>query len=200
MYEPRCEMEDIQESSNRVARCLPDLGLLDKSVVEERDGVLLFLIRAASGVATFGFLPRCRPRDVEPDLCHLIPPGRRFPALPWCRAILAVGLSALADRELNGDFVAPSEVSVGNLGVRNFEGGSVLHVERELSLAKLGFAPIPAAQRMLLAFEVGAVPALENLAEALVVLCKVSSRDATLPPRPTPCMVRVPLVENRPAG
>jgi hypothetical protein len=178
-------MEDIQESSNRVARCLPDFGLLNKGVVEERDGVLLFLVRAAPSVPTLGLLPRRRPGDVEPYLCHLIPPGRRLPALPWCRAVLAVRLSALADRELDGNFVAPGKIGVGDLRVWDFEGGSVLHVERELGLAKLGLAPVPAAQRVFLAFEVGAVPALEDFAEAFIVLCQVSPRAVMSRPRPS---------------
>ena len=104
-------MEDIQEGGDSIASRLPNLGLLDKSVVEERDSVLLFLV-AASCLAPLGLLPRCGARNVEPHLGHLVPPGRGLPALAWCRAILAVCLSAIADGELDGDLVATGKVGI----------------------------------------------------------------------------------------
>ncbi len=170
-------MEDIQKGGDGVASRLPNLGLLDKSVVEERDSVLLLLV-AAPRLPPLGLLPRCGARNVEAHLGHLVPPGRGLPALAWCRAILAVCLSALADRELDGDLVAARKVGVGDLRVGDLKGGPVLHVERELGLAELGLAPVPAAQRVLLVFEVGAVPALEDFAETLIVLASISRRRA----------------------
>lgn len=164
-------MEDIQEAGDGVASRLPNLGLLDKSVVEERDSVLLFLVTAPR-LAPLGLLPRCGARNVEPHLGHLVPPGRSLPALAWCRAILAVCFSTIADGELDGDLVATSKVGVRDLRVGDLEGGPVLHVERELGLAKLGLAPVPAAQRVFLVFQIGAVPALEDFAETLIVLAQ----------------------------
>ncbi len=168
--EPRCEMEDIKEGSDGVARRLANLGLLNQRIVEERDGVLLLLVGAAPRVAALSFLPRCRARDVEPHLGHLIPPRRGLPAFSGRRAILAVGLDAVAHGELDGNFVAAGEVRVGDLRVGDLEGRSVLYVEGELGFTELGLAPIPAAERVLLVFEVGAVPALEDFAEPFIVL------------------------------
>jgi hypothetical protein len=187
-------MQDIEERSDRVARSLPNLGLLNKGVIEECDGVLLLFVRIAPGLVTFGFFPCRRAGDVEPYLSELIPPSRSLPALPRCRAILAARLATVAERKLNCDFVAPGQVGVGDFGVGNFEGGSVLHVKRELGLAKLGLAPVPAPQRVFLVLEVGAVPALEDFAEPLVVLPKIS------PALSHALVLSIPLVESHPAG
>jgi hypothetical protein len=73
-------------------------------------------------------------------------------------------------RKLDRDLVATGQVGVGDLGVGNLEGGPVLDVEGELRLAKLGLAPVPSPQGMLLVFQVRAVPVLEDLGEALIVL------------------------------
>jgi hypothetical protein len=51
-------MQNIQEGGDGVARRLPNIGLLNESIVEERDGALLLLVRVAPGAAAFGFLPR----------------------------------------------------------------------------------------------------------------------------------------------
>jgi hypothetical protein len=51
-------MQDIQKRGDGIARRLPNIGLLNESLVEERDGALLLLVRVAPGVAAFGFLPR----------------------------------------------------------------------------------------------------------------------------------------------
>ncbi len=167
-------MEDIQERSNGVARRLPNLGLLNQRVVEQRHGILLLLVRTTPRITALGLLPRRRAGDVEAHLGQLVPAGGRLPALARRRTILAaVGLGAVgADRELDGDLVAAGEVRVGDLRVGDLKGRPVLHAKRELGLAKLGLAPVPPAQRVLLVLEVGAVPALEDFAEALVVLSR----------------------------
>lgn len=165
-------MQNIQKSRDRVASCFSNLCLLNQSLVEEVDGTLLIplLVRVAPSIATLGFLLGCRTRDVEPHLDELILPSRSLLALPWRRAILAVGLGSLVDGKLDGDFVTAGKVRVGDLGVGNFESGPVLYVERHFGLAELCLSPVPAAQGMLLALEVGAVPVLENFAQALVIL------------------------------
>lgn len=163
-------MQDIQEGGDRIASRLTDLRLLNQSIVEERDGALLFLVHAAPSIAAFGFFPRRCAGNVEPHLRELVSPGRGLPALPWCGTILAVGLARVSDREFDSDFVATRKVGVGYLRVGDFERGTVLHVERDLSLAELGLAPIPAAQRVFLVLKGCAVPVLEDFAEALIVL------------------------------
>jgi hypothetical protein len=90
-------VQDIQERSNGVARRLPNFGLLNEGIVEERDGALLLLVHAAAGIAAFGLFPGGCAGDVEPHLGELIPPGRRLPALPRCRAILAVRFAAIGN-------------------------------------------------------------------------------------------------------
>ena len=90
-------MQNIQERGDGIARRLPNIGLLNESIVEERDGALLLFVRTAPGVAAFCFLPRCRAGDVEPHLGELVPPCRCLPALAGRRSILAVRLAALAD-------------------------------------------------------------------------------------------------------
>lgn len=188
---PRCEMQDIQESGNSIAGCFSNLCLLDQGVVEERHGVLLFLVCIAPGIATLGFLPGGCAGDVESHLDELIPPGRGLLALPWRRAIC---LGAVADSKLDGDFVPAGKIRVGDLRVGDFESGSVLYVERHFGLAKLCLPPVPAAQRMFLALEVGAVPILEDFAQALVVLLRVSCR------LESPVLWSLPLVGSRQAG
>ena len=163
-------MQHIQKGGNGVARRLANIGLLHKSVVEERDGVLFLLIGVAASLAALGLLScRCA-GDVESHLHHLVFPGcGLFPVLLRC-AILSVGLGTVVYSELDGDFVATRQVGVGDLRVGNLKGWSVLDVERELRLSEFGLAPVPSSEGVLLVLEVRAVPVLEELVEALVVL------------------------------
>ena len=186
-------MQDIQEGGDRIASRLPNLRLLNKSIVKERDGALLFLVHAAPSIAAFGFFPSRCARDVEPHFRELVSPGRGLLALPRCGAILAVGLARVSDRKFDRDFVATGKVGVGYLRVRDFERGTVLHIERDLSLAELGLAPIPAAQRVFLVLKGCAVPVLEDFAEAFIVLFQVSRYPLC------PAASSLPLVESRPA-
>jgi hypothetical protein len=165
-------MQHIQKRGDRIAGRLADFCLLNESVVKESDGVLLLLVRVAPRLASLGLLPCRRARNVEPHLHELVSPRRCLLALAWCRAVLAVRLASLAYRELDGDLVAAGEVRVADLRVGDLEGGAVLHVERQLGLLELSLAPVPAAQRVFLVLEVGAVPVLEDLAEALIVLLR----------------------------
>lgn len=169
-------MQHIQEGGNCIARCLSNLRLLDEGVIKQSDSVLFFLIHVAPGLTTFSLLPGCRAGDVEPHLRELVPPSSRLSAFPWCRAILAVGFAGVGDGEFDSDLVATSKVRVGNLRVWDLESWPVLHIEREFSLAKLGLAPIPTAQRVFLIFQVGAVPVLEDLTEALIILIQGQQR------------------------
>jgi len=162
-------VQDVKEGSNSISGCLSDLRLLDERVVKESHGVLLFLICVAASITTLGLLPRGGPGNVESHLHHLVFPGRCL--LPLARgAIVAVGCFAVAHGKFDSDFVTAGKVGVGDLRIRDFKGRSVLDVECELGLAKLGLAPIPTAQGVLFVLEGRAVPVLEELREALKVL------------------------------
>ncbi|MDU6242515.1 MAG: PAS domain S-box protein, partial [Bradyrhizobium sp.] len=102
-----------------------------------------------------------------------LPPGREGVAIPAASAALAVRagvVGVLRQRHFDGDLIPAGEVCVSDLGVRQLEGRLVLDAERELGLGELGLAPVPASQGVLLGLENGAVPVLEDLAQALVVL------------------------------
>ena len=82
-----------------------------------------------------------------------------------CPCVILVG-----GGELNGDFVAASQVGVGNLGVGNLEGGLVLNVESHLSSTELRFAPVPTSERVLFGLQRDAEPDLERLADSIKVV------------------------------
>jgi hypothetical protein len=67
------------------------------------------------------------------------------------------------EREIDGDLVLTCQIRVGDLSIWHLEGGAVRDIEGELSLAKIGFAPVPATQGMLLGVQIDAVPVLEDL-------------------------------------
>jgi hypothetical protein len=69
-------MKHIQKGGDGVARRLPNIRLLHKCVVEERDGVLFLLIGVATSVTALGLLSRRCPGNVEPHLHHLVFPSR----------------------------------------------------------------------------------------------------------------------------
>lgn len=164
---PRRQVQDIRERSDGISGRLANVGLLDQRLVEERHRVLLLLVGIAGRIAALGLFPRGGAWDVDPHLHELVLPGRGSLA----RALLAVR-AILVQRKLDGDLVAPGEVGVGDLRIRDFEGRPVLHVEGQLGLAKLGLAPVPAAERVLLVLQRRAVPVLEDLAETLVVFLR----------------------------
>lgn len=122
---------------------------------------------AALAVLAIGLLLGGGAGDVEAHLDELVPAGRRLFALSvGRRSVVAI----LWQRHLHGDFIATSQVGVANLGVRKLKRRPVLDVEGDFGLLKLGLAPVPAAQGVLLALEDGAVPVLEDLAQAIIVL------------------------------
>jgi hypothetical protein len=81
-------------------------------------------------------------------------------------ASIAVG----RERKIDCDLVLSRQVCVRYFGIRHFEGGAVGHVEGEFGLAKVGLAPVPAAQGMLAVVQTYAVPRLEHLGHAIKVV------------------------------
>ena len=163
-------MQDVEEGGNCVACGLANIRLLDQSVVEQSDGILLFLVCVASGILAFGLLAGGGAWDVKPHLHHLVLARSCLPALARGFSVLAVRFTIIAHGELDGDLVPPRQVGVGNLRVRNLEGGPVLHIEGQFSLAELCLSPVPSSQSVLLDLEVDVVPALEDLGETLVIV------------------------------
>lgn len=170
-----CEVQAVEELGNRIASRLADFGLFHEGLVKERHGVL-FLLAAfcvAGGLLAIDLLLGDRSGHVETHLdelvltsCGLFP---RFPSAAQC-AVGACIVDIGRQGELHGNLVATCQICVGDFGVGNLEGGSVLHVEGKLRLAKVGLAPIPAAEGVLLVLKRRAVPVLEDLAKALVIL------------------------------
>lgn len=152
-------MQNIQECGDGVTGGLTNLGLLDKSIVEEGHRVLLLFVRVTRSVTTLGLLSSRRPRDVEPHFDELVLPRSGLPAF-----LRAIRLCPITDRKLNCYFVAAGQVGVGDFGVGNFESGSVLDVKSEFSFAELSFAPVPTAEGVFLVLEIGAIPILEDFA------------------------------------
>lgn len=94
-------------------------------------------------------------------------------ALASGTAQLAIGASVVGvegQGELQGNLVSTGQVCVSNLRVGQLKGRAVLDVEGDFGFGELGLAPVPSSQRMLLALQRGAVPVLEDLAQAFVVL------------------------------
>ena len=163
-------MQDVEEGGNCVACGLANIRLLDQSVVEESNGILLFLVCVASGILALGLLAGGRARDVKPHLDHLVLTRGCLPTLARGFSVLAVRFAIIAQVELDGDLVPPRKVGVGNLRVRNLEGRPILDIEGQFSLAEFCLSPVPSSQSVLLDLEVDVVPALEHLGETVVVI------------------------------
>lgn len=94
-------MQNIQEGGDGVTGGLANVSLLHEGLVEDGDGGLGFLIGVTTGLLSFCLLARRGAGDVESHLDEFIlsSPG----LLALC---LAIRLSVLVDRELNGDLIA----------------------------------------------------------------------------------------------
>lgn len=69
-----------------------------------------------------------------------------------------------------GNFALASQIGVGDFGVGYLKGWAIGDIEREFRLAKIGFAPVPATQRMFPIVQVDAVPRLEDFCDAIEVI------------------------------
>lgn len=72
--------------------------------------------------------------------------------------------------EVDRYLVLARQVCVGDFGIRDLKCRAIGNIERQLGLSELSLAPVPATERMLLALEIDAVPELEKLRDAVVVL------------------------------
>jgi hypothetical protein len=74
------------------------------------------------------------------------------------------------ERKVHGDLVLARQVRVRYFGIRYFEGGAVGNVEGQFGLAKVGLAPVPAAQGMFPVIQTYAVPRLEDFRHSVKVV------------------------------
>lgn len=167
-------MQDVQERSKCVSCDLSDLRLVHQCLVENVGRVLLlvFAVRHLFTVLLLLFSGRCA-RNVEAHLNQLIHRSARFSSSRSCAAQMAVRSSIFPisrKRKFHRDLVLASQVGVGYLGVRNFERRLIANVENELTLAEIAFSPVPPAQSVLFLLQVDAVPQLETLGQAVVVV------------------------------
>ena len=189
-------MEDVEECRNSIASHLANLGLVHEGIVKQRCGILLLFAaaRVTASILSIGLLLGRHAGDVEAHLDELIPPtASLLPLAPGTTevAIRAGVLGVDRQRHLDSDLIAPSQVGVANLRVRDLECGSILDVEGELGLGEVGLAPVPPPQGVLLVLEYRAVPVLEDFREAVKVLLleavelddggRVALQDADLP-------------------
>lgn len=126
-------MKNVQEGRKCITRHVSNLGLVHKSLIEEVRRVLLlrlFLVLLVIALALL--LLHGRTRDVEAHLNQLV--GTRS-GLPATVLGASSGLSVVAvrlvcgKRKLNRHFILACEVGVGDLGVGDFESGSILNAE-----------------------------------------------------------------------
>jgi hypothetical protein len=167
-------MQNVEEGGDSITSSLANLCLFNQSLIKERGCILLLLLATiATGVFAFSLLLRRYTGDIESHLNQLILARTSLLALASSTAQLAVGASVVGvegQGELQGNLIPTRQVCVSNLRVGQLKGRAVLDVEGDFGFGELGLAPVPSPQRMLLALERGAVPVLEDLAQALVVL------------------------------
>jgi hypothetical protein len=169
-------MKNIQEGGKCVASNLTNLGLVHESLVEEVCSILLLAVAVLGtgdilSILVFLLLGR-HAGDVESHFHQLVPCTGRFLASEFGSPKVSVcaGIAISGKREINSDLVLASQVGVGDFGVGHFEGGAVGDIEGEFGLAKIGLAPVPAAQGMLAIVQADAVPRLEDLGNAVEVV------------------------------
>jgi hypothetical protein len=167
-------MQNVEEGGDGIASRLANLGLFDEGIVEEGRGVGLVLGAGVTpSVFTVSLLLGRRAGNIEAHLDELVLAGAGLLAFAPRAAKVAIGAGvvvALRQGHFDSNLIAAGQVGVANLRVRYLEGWAVLNAEGELSLRKLGLAPVPAAQRVLLALEGSAIPILEDFGQALIVL------------------------------
>lgn len=175
---PGCKVKNIQEGSKRIAGHVADLRLVHECLVEEVGGVLflhLFLVFLLT-IGTFGalclLLLHCCARNVESHFNELIGSCSGLAAPVLCaasRLAIAVRISA-REGKLHRHLVLSGQVGIGDFGVGDLEGGSVLDVERQLGLGEFCLAPVPSSQGVFAGLDIDAIPDFESLAQPLEIL------------------------------
>lgn len=179
---PGRKMQNIQKGSKGIARHVPDLRLIHKSLVEEIGRVLLFHFVLFSFSLSVLFCAlflfdafvclHSGSRDVESHFDQLIGASCSLLSTVLCATSrLLAGLVAIGIQgEFHRDLVFPGKVRIRDFGVWDFEGRAVLHVERQLGLGELCLAPVPASERSFPGFHIDAIPILECFAQPFQVL------------------------------
>lgn len=169
-------MKNIQKGRKCITSHVSNLGLVHQSFIEEVCRILLlhlFLIFLLVAFTLTFLLLHGRARDVKAHLDQLV--GTRS-SLPTTVLGTSSGISVRTTRlvcrkrKLNRHFVLARKVGVGDLGVGDFESGTVLDTEGELRLGELGLTPIPSTQGMFASLDVDAIPNFESLAQSLKIL------------------------------
>lgn len=167
-------MQNIQEGRKCITRHVSNLSLVHQSLIEEVGRILLlhlFLVLLLVALALL--LLHGRTGNVEAHLHQLIGTSSSLAAAVLSApGGLSVGAICLVcgKRKLNCHLILACEVGVGDLGVGDFERGSVLDTEGKLGLGELGLTPVPSADGVFAGFDVNAVPDFESLAQSLKVL------------------------------
>lgn len=134
------KMQDVLEGSHGVACSVPNIGLVQQSLVEELCSLYFLVVGIAAGVLALCLL-LCRGAwHVQSHLDELIHACSGFAAF----FRVAVDFLAIVGGKLDGDLVAAGKVGIRDLGVGYLKGGSVLDVEGKLALSELCLSPVPA--------------------------------------------------------
>jgi hypothetical protein len=168
-------VENVQECSKGIAGHFTDLGLVHQGLVEEVGSILLlriFLIFLLAFGTLRLLLLHGSSWNVEAHF-HKFISSRSSLATPVLCAASRLGIAVPIggrERELHRDLVLSSQIGIRDFGVRDLEGGSVLHVKGQFGLGEFCFAPIPSSQGVFSGLDVDAVPDFESLAQSLEIL------------------------------
>lgn len=171
-------MQHVQKRGKCVSCNFSNFSLVQERFVEQICCVLFLWLFPVHGLfSIFAFTLLCfdrSPGNIEPHLDKFVSASTSL-STPILRAALGLSICAIGctvgwKRELYSDFILSSQVRIGDLGVGDFECGTVLHVEGQLCFAKFGLSPIPASQGMFSRLKIDAIPNLESLACPIEVL------------------------------
>lgn len=137
-----CEMKNVLEGSHGVACSVPNIGLVQQSLVEELGSLYFLLVGITASILALCLLLRCGAWHVQPHFDELVHTCSGFAT--FCSA--TVDFFAFVGCKLDGDLVAAGKIGIGNLGIGYLEGRSVLDVEGELALCEFCLSPVPAPQ------------------------------------------------------
>lgn len=171
-------MKNVQERSKGIPRHITDLGLVHERLVEEVGSILLLhlflvVLLTLSALGTLSLLLlHCCAGNVEPHFDELIGSRCGLTTPVFCAASrLAIGtVLSSRERKLHRHLVLSSQVGIGDFGVGDLEGGSVLHIEGQLGLGEFCLAPVPSSQGVFAGLDVDAVPDFESLAQPFEIL------------------------------
>lgn len=166
-------MQDIQEGRECITSHVTNLSLVHQCFVKEVCSVLLLnllIFFVALGILCL-LLLHGGSGDVESHFDQFIGARSGLATAVLCASCWLFTIRiCCGQRKLHGHLVLSSKVGVGDFGVGDLECRSVLHVERQLSLCELCFAPVPSAEGVFAVLDVDAVPDFECLGKSLEIL------------------------------